>query len=758
MSMNFRYVFEEKGAIVPKQILDNDVWIDVGNNVRDGVFDHHQDQKEHQDQQYASAFECVIKRADCYKKINRYRGSKHENPEVIFHVHEYPDIDCIFSIFAIRRMIRQGVNTPAEAFDTASLSQMMDYVNTIDSGRGKYISKATLYAYVCGIGGDIKDIRARSQEMIDEGLRLLELVVSALEKSEVQIELFTTSLEDYVNISTLKYFPNLQNRLLKIKENYQKDKNENRIVLKKVNLWNKKSGAMELVTAAIWEQLPSGEDEYNFARDDDECLLTVYPYKIKEETTLLAENQSGFSTNDVTRVIIALNPNMPEADEYSLRPLAEMIEQSEQIEENLLYERTKRYRRDHSQSRRDHSQSEKEHERFDELPFLETSDPWYFSEKEDIIDAPRADSIIPYKRILTLIESESSIPLKACVLQYRSEHGQIRMEQEECLGKISFGDLYKETQKMIEALKSDDDLEHLFMLVEIDPSMLRYSNHFLRACCMNMVGKSDDTCSCGNILQIDYRTCLFTDQSITILAAVNRRNLSLSSLIEENHLSQSRLCIDLKKILEHQSELRSIGISLSDTIQKIAQESEEIDRFNERLVRLSTRMEEDDLSVNSLEQKVYSFIKEILGIEALKNSVATSAQLLIKNAEQLRDRKASEDRRNQEMREKEANEAEEKRDQLIQTGIGLTAVLAIFSALVDAFDFIAKFVPGNDEGWSYVKSCPNVYKVEVSFFIVILVVGIMAAIYAVIAWKKAKDQIKRNTEENSNSCSKHIDK
>ena len=249
-------------------------------------------------------------------------------------------------------------------------------------------------------------------------------------------------------------------------------------------------------------------------------------------------------------------------------------------------------------------------------------------------------------------------------------------------------------------MQGDSSLQHLFAFVKIDSSMLRYSNNWLKACCLNMVGKSDLRFSKDNILQIDYRTCLYTDQSITTLVAIDRRNQSLSSLVDEQTLENSRICVDLKNNLEHQSKLRSIGVSLSETIQKITQESKEIDRFNEDLVRLSTRMEEDDLIANSLEQEVYAFIKDTLGIESLKSSVTTSAQLLIKNAEQLRDRKATEERHAQEVRKEIEDEKEAKRDSRIQAGIGLVTVFTVFSAWTDAFDFIAKLVPGNDGGWS----------------------------------------------------------
>ncbi len=40
---NFECIFEKKGAVYnPAVGLNNDVWIDVGNHVGEGLYDHHQ--------------------------------------------------------------------------------------------------------------------------------------------------------------------------------------------------------------------------------------------------------------------------------------------------------------------------------------------------------------------------------------------------------------------------------------------------------------------------------------------------------------------------------------------------------------------------------------------------------------------------------------------------------------------------------------------------------------------------------------------
>lgn len=264
-----------------------------------------------------------------------------------------------------------------------------------------------------------------------------------------------------------------------------------------------------------------------------------------------------------------------------------------------------------------------------------------------------------------------------------------------------------------------------------------------------MVGKDDLEFCKDNILQIDYRTCLYVDQSITILVTTDEYNPLSNKLFCDHQLEKTRICIDLKNILGHQLELRNIGKNLSETIQKIIQESEEIDRFNEKIVLLNTKIEEDDLIADPIEQEIYKFIKKILDIGTLQKTVITSAQLLVKNAEQLRDRKKTAEQQAQEIRKRKEIEQEEKQNSRIQAGIGFVTIFTIFSAWTDAFDFIAKFMPGSEEGWAAVLNCYPVLIVEIIITIFILCLGCIAGKYILQAWKQTTDQ-KENDKNNAN--------
>ena len=90
-----------------------------------------------------------------------------------------------------------------------------------------------------------------------------------------------------------------------------------------------------------------------------------------------------------------------------------------------------------------------------------------------------------------------------------------------------------------------------------------------------MVRENDSRVSDDNFLEINYRTCLYANQSMTILIAVDSRNQSLANLVNEEELKESTICEDLLRLLENQMELLIIGKDLSNKIKTIKQETED---------------------------------------------------------------------------------------------------------------------------------------------------------------------------------------
>ena len=717
--MKYYYRYELVGEIKSDSVLENEVWVDVGNQSKDGVFDHHQDCGLH------SAFETVMECIDHFEGLKHFLSTHNsEDSQVMFHVHLLPDIDCVFSVYAIQKMIKEGASNPKAAFKESTWKKILEYVNTIDLGKKKVMSKMTLYAYFCKIGNKITDLIERSNAIINEGLKLAEMVVNALDKGQ-EIDLFTTPVDEYMDLSQLDFYSDLKGTLKKTEESYEEDKKKNHVTFMSVGLLNKVTHKVEYVNAAIWEQMASDEDLYVLAREKDKCVLVVYYPKI----------QPVVNDNGATYVTISLNPDVEGVERFTLLPFAEILEQMEQIEEEKLYKEKGRYRRDHSRARGTSGI-------FAQLPFSETSDPWFINKERDLISSPREGSLLPYERILSIIKNSSSkkgsadepkltsLVRKASYVGFRKKEvngsesgydGDVSIVVEEKITDVGFGDIYSLTREKLSSMQNDSSYLHLLVEVKVDPVTLRYNNAILQACCLNMVRKSDYLLSKENLMYINYRSFLYTDQSVTIIAIADTGEPF--SFLDEN-IEESRICLDIRNLLEHRQKLRMIGTNLSDKIQVLSENLEEIDKFNKQIVLLSTRIEEDNIIIDPLEQDVYEAVKGSFKIEELRKSVIDSANLLIKSAEQEEDKK------------------EKTRDNLLQAGVGLMAVLALFSAWVDSFDFFSKFIDGS---WSEL----NTEHRGMSFFIgvvliFIFILVIFGGVYAFKAFNAARKDMKKS--------------
>lgn len=161
-----------------------------------------------------------------------------------------------------------------------------------------------------------------------------------------------------------------------------------------------------------------------------------------------------------------------------MMPMAEILEQCEQIEEEEVFRQQGIYRRDHSHSRDSFSH-------FSKPPFDKTSDPWYVSDCGDIIDAPRIGSLLSYSEILSMLENASPMVKRIGVVRFYAREGEVVPVQEAESAEISLGSLYSWTDQAVSELESSEDQLHLFVRVAIDRDMLRHNNRLLTACCLS---------------------------------------------------------------------------------------------------------------------------------------------------------------------------------------------------------------------------------------------------------------------------------
>ena len=111
-------------------------------------------------------------------------------------------------------------------------------------------------------------------------------------------------------------------------------------------------------------------------------------------------------------------------------------------------------------------------------------------------------------------------------------------------------------------------------------------------------------------------------------------------------------------------------------MESIGRNPKRIDEYNIRVAQLNAEIERSDLIAVPLEHEVYSFVKSAFGIYSLRETVTSASRLLMSSAQQ------------------KSDHDEKKRDEKMQAGLGLIGVFAVFSALVDAIDFLAKLSIG----------------------------------------------------------------
>ena len=728
--IDFQYVFEQLGTIAQGTVLEQDVWIDVGNDLREGVFDHHQGGVD-----FRSSFEAIVYHPELLKSVfesveaSRQSLSEGKHPEVRFHLHVHPDIDGISGVYLIQRMLENNCDDAKKLLPEYVLKRLIEYVNRIDHGSDKSLANGNLYAYIMTSGFELKDPVERSRKTMDAGLKAFDLAVKALEKeaegSEIPvqderkekkpIDLFEKPLEDYVDISRLEDYERIVKELeSRIRQAYEKDKLSGNVVFKNITVWNRETGAAEPVKAAVWQNLPSGEDGYALARDIDECMLTIYPYNIRRE------GEEGHS-----RVVISLNPDLPNAGDYTLFPMAELLEQYEQIEENRRFESTGIYERNHAKARAEEGY-------LSQLPFSVTDDPWFITEEGDLLDAPRCLSRLSYETILAIADRNISPSLALdinCVsFIYSSSENETGQKTDKTHSKkgglnpepvlketyttVRYGELYEKTRKAVSGISFSTSEIHRLYVIKADSSLLSQTNVFLKYFCLNMVGKADSPIGDDNIMYLDYQTCLYADPAVTILITTNRNSEYLKKLLG-NNLAASPLCQDIQKMLQHHQTLRELGKSLSVKIETIESDTDKINDFNTRLVNLNTAMEEDDFMTGPLEQEVHAFIKGIFDLDRLSQSVFSSSELVISRAQEEEVRK------------------EKERDERMQFGLSLISVLAFFSALIDFYDYINTFTERTEDGWgTLLSNHPNLAAFTIILSVIIAGIGIFSIISA----------------------------
>lgn len=587
---NYRVIFEKHGALKPSSgLMKNEVWLDVGNSLGMGLFDHHQVGG------YQSAFSALIRNLNFLKDL---KESALKQEAVIVHLHEEPDLDCVASYYAVRFYLEHNESEISSFFGENGKGRILEnYINAIDAGRNKITDYPTLYA----IFSCLDEGREKSAEtdayVVDRGL---ELISTALELPEVT----ETKLMEYDFSECLADTFADEIRLVNDTSTYEDEKNSNGVSFEQISIWTKE-GAVKEVKAAIWEHRPRSNNGYNYARKEG-SVITIIPYAIK-----------GEDDSDTTRVFASINPDIDKEKEYSLRPIAEIIEQMEQIEEQRLYEQEGTYRRDHSKPRESTGHLGK-------MPFAATSDPWFVKPDEDLFDSPRIQSILSYDDILEVIRNNGSAVKKSYVVELKESPSLLYEKQ-----MLPLSDWQDEIKKILNHAAS-----HSVVWGELDASLIRHNNRLLEAYCMNLIGRPLHEQKETSIHFVDYRTCIYSDINSTIILTAtydgyDAAELATSGILDtlsSKSFMKSRLIADIAAIVSQRNKL----LAYEGEIGKLkAKRHRRIEDLNDKMLALSIQMQKDDLIEGVIEREIYSFIKTNFGISELKTSVMEEISILV---------------------------------------------------------------------------------------------------------------------------------
>lgn len=704
--IRYEYVFEQYGEKAPEdeRLPANHIWIDIGRDCRRGVFDHHQFMAD--SEQQSCAVKMLCDNTNYLEGAQGYIRSCDDTPVIYFHTHIYPDTDSVVAIYMVQSILE---NSKGEAESIAPISnecrkRLCQYAADIDAGKKKLSVDGTMnfYTYLSKVGeandygpDESDSIAGRSEYIIRQGCGVLRLILDSWNDDTPDFDIVDGDIVTLLADDTKEIVRSIRADIEKIhmedtRNGYKEDKDAGNVSIIYVGVWDKDKKIYRKVKSAIWNKLPAVEDEYCCARDEG-CVLTVVP--------IIAEGR--------TRTIIALNPYLKESEGLSLRPIAEILETLEQNLEKDEEKTSGRFRRDRSEPRDTDGI-------LAEVPFRVTSDPWYISHKEDILDSPRVWSLIDLETIIKVVkgcESLQSRKYERVILN--GDDDSISTNDRADFGEINtLGDLY--------CLKVMDDVkdgEYVLARIEIAPILLKCTNDFLVDCCQLLLGKGRNSESFGGIYEIDYRNIIYVDNSACIILSAEGFDGEFFDIIPTEHDGSLNVRQIIRKMLYFRKRIiacgNALGAYIKDVPERDPKKTDDLVRINNELASLAVEMQNDEMILDPFEYDIYKHIKESFNIDRQKAAVIEVANLMMENAERIEERE-----------EQKSNKKLER----IMTGLSL---LAIFSALEDSYSYFGKITHLEQLGEQNVGQW-----ISFTLIGIILIFAIFWGIYSVVRLKK----------------------
>ncbi len=613
MAYKYDYTFVEHGKTRDSgNSINNEIWLDVGNKIELGTFDHHGYQEN-----FNSTVDILMKKIDLMDETRKELDS--ESPVRIF-LHRNPDTDALFATFLLQFFFDNGKDEFCNRFVNTKLGTIItSYVNDIDCGKEKVVDVATLYALICNI--DIEPVREKigivnTYDLFNKEVEIaLGWIRRIVDIEEQYIEegcwfnLYKWQYPDCLNDE----IASIINETIVVEANncYERDKIENRVVIENIKIWTKE-GNVEDVKAAIWNDVPtSPSTSYQLARNEG-AVLTFVP-----------------SIDDGKKsAIVAINRDIDGYEKYSLREVAEMYEQLEQIYDRNFYERTGVLNRDYSKPRGDGKSSV-----FTQKPFAMTNDPWFVSAEYDIVDSPgKKGSLIPFEEMIEVLKNITKMVRQTYVVNYdlSIESGGIKYDVSK-----KFNDavsLTKLTETIGGDIKNTQNSEYPLVLVEVDSSLISHNYNILDAYFMNLSDGGYIDKTEAEVFRIDYRTHLYVNQASSVLfvatSDVQDDRKSLNGMLDWTSvisIKNSEFINLFSQVLYQRESFKSIGRFIGDFQNK---KRRELTRENEELIRLLAKAQANECIDSQLESDIYDFIYRVLRVDVLKADVKESMSLV----------------------------------------------------------------------------------------------------------------------------------
>ncbi len=609
MNLKYEYYFIPHGRTKEEnEGNSNEIWLDVGGSIGKNVFDHH-----NCDKNYISTVDCLVNEIDLLEET---KNAIDENETVRIFLHINPDVDAIFACFYIQYFLK---NSKEDFLDNLVCSNygknIVQYVNDIDSGKRKNIEDITIYNLICHLDDDeiweilgvTKDNDISNKKM-EEALNWVKKVYEKM-RQDLQFNIYNDSVPLGENDDFAKL---IKEKIIKIgKNNYERDKRENRLIIKDVSIWTHE-GKVEKVKAAIWNDVPlSPNSSYIYARNEG-AVITFVPHH-------------DYGNNAVR---ISINPEINEAiNKYSLFEVAEMFEHLEQIYDKKGFDKGGELRRDYS-----HPRGDGKSKIVNELPFSITSDPWYVSEKGDIVDAPgNGGSLLPFSTMIEVFENITKMVKQVYFVDYKFD-----VHKNDIQVKVSEKDNKNKSirnwSKIINnRLSGLDNALYSLVIIEIDSIMIAHNYNILDAYFMNISDGAYIDKDTNNVLHIDYRTHLYVNQANAVLFIATSEVTDNAYLVEgmlnlsdSNSVDNSKIIEIFSKIIFQREKFKILGRFIGS----FKENEKKIKKENEELILLLAKSQSDECLDYQIELDVYQFIYRSLNVDVLKKTVTESMEMV----------------------------------------------------------------------------------------------------------------------------------